>query len=772
MHLRIIACVLALISLSADAQPTRGWLTVETIMQDPVWMGTSPSSVRWSDDGRWVYFQWRTADDQGDSLYKVAQTGGTPERVSFDERRSLTPERGSFTKDRNRKVFERDGDLFLADIRRNSVRQLTYTTASERWPSFSFDERSVLYTSGNDLFSIDLPTGQIRQMTNFQAGSAKKDEKGTDLQEHLKAQQMELFEVLRERKNERDRNETERKSLRITRPKEFYTGKKSVYDLQLSPDARYVTFQLTQAASGYKQTIVPSYVTESGFTEDIPARTKVGEPMATAEFLVYDRERDTVLAVDHSGIAGMTDSTDGKKKVRNVWYDGPHWSDDGTGAFVQLYSHDNKDRWIVRFDPATGTFGQVLDHQHDEAWIGGPGSSRWSNAVGWMPDSRNIWFQSEEDGWAHLYTVRLDGSNKRQLTQGAFEVYEPFISRDKKRWYFSSNEVHYGERHFYSMPIDGGKRTKITTMEGRNDVLLSPDEERMVIRFSSSTTMPDLFVSDNDPGASLKRITSSHSERFNAYDWRAPSILTIRARDGAEVPARLYTPDKPNGAAVVFVHGAGYLQNAHKWWSSYFREYMFHNLLADKGYTVLDIDYRGSAGLGRDWRTAIYRFMGGKDLDDQVDGARWLVANQGIDSSRIGIYGGSYGGFITFMAMFTAPGVFAAGASLRPVSDWAHYNHGYTSNILNIPQEDTIAYRRSSPIYHVEGFEGALLICHGMIDTNVHFQDAVRVVQRLIELKKENWELAVYPLESHGFQEPTSWMDEYKRILKLFEEHL
>jgi dipeptidyl aminopeptidase/acylaminoacyl peptidase len=268
------------------------------------------------------------------------------------------------------------------------------------------------------------------------------------------------------------------------------------------------------------------------------------------------------------------------------------------------------------------------------------------------------------------------------------------------------------------------------------------------------------------------QITSSPSEEFRSYDWRSPEVLTFKARDGADVPARLYTPGQSNGAAVIFVHGAGYLQNAHKWWSDYFREYMFHNLLADKGFTVLDMDYRGSAGLGRDWRTAIYRHMGGKDLDDQVDGARLLVEKHGVDPKRVGIYGGSYGGFITLMAMFTAPDVFAAGAALRPVSDWAHYNQFYTANILNIPQEDTLAYRRSSPIYYAAGLRGALLICHGMVDVNVHFQDAVRLVQRLIELKKENWELAVFPVEDHGFKEPTSWMDEYRRILKLFEKNL
>jgi dipeptidyl aminopeptidase/acylaminoacyl peptidase len=164
--------------------------------------------------------------------------------------------------------------------------------------------------------------------------------------------------------------------------------------------------------------------------------------------------------------------------------------------------------------------------------------------------------------------------------------------------------------------------------------------------------------------------------------------------------------------------------------------------------------------------------MGVHDLNDVVDGAAFLVASQKVNAKRIGVYGGSYGGFITLMALFTAPETFAAGAALRPVTDWAHYNHPYTSNILNEPQTDAEAYRKSSPIYFAQNLKAALLICHGMVDTNVHFQDSVRLAQRLIELRKENWELAVYPVENHGFVESTSWADEYKRIFKLFETHL
>jgi dipeptidyl aminopeptidase/acylaminoacyl peptidase len=312
-------------------------------------------------------------------------------------------------------------------------------------------------------------------------------------------------------------------------------------------------------------------------------------------------------------------------------------------------------------------------------------------------------------------------------------------------------------------------------MTGGYEISMSPDNQWIAYRYSYSNKPWELYLQENKPGASPVQVTfKARSSEFSAYPWRDPELVNFSASDGAKVYARLYKPEiaKRNGAAVVFVHGAGYLQNAHKRWSNYFREFMFHNLLTDLGYTVIDVDYRGSSGYGRDCRTGIYRHMGGKDLEDHADAVKYLIQNQQVDPQRIGIYGGSYGGFITLMALFTKPGMFKAGAALRSVTDWAHYNHGYTSNILNEPQNDSLAFRRSSPIYFAEGLQDRLLMCHGMVDVNVHFQDVVRLSQRLIELKKENWELAVYPVEDHGFVEPSSWADEYKRILKLFQEAL
>jgi dipeptidyl aminopeptidase/acylaminoacyl peptidase len=323
------------------------------------------------------------------------------------------------------------------------------------------------------------------------------------------------------------------------------------------------------------------------------------------------------------------------------------------------------------------------------------------------------------------------------------------------------------------MNVTGGARERLTTRPGSHAAVASPDEQWLANVHSAANKPPELYVMRNRASAEMAQLTTSPTTEWRAHQWIAPEIIWITASDGVRVPARIYRPKdvgaQPNGAGAIFVHGAGYLHNVHNYWSNYSREYMFNHLLASRGYVVLDIDYRGSAGYGRDWRTAIYRYMGGRDLQDQVDGTRYLETEFGINPERVGVYGGSYGGFITLMALFTEPKRFGAGAALRSVTDWAHYNHQYTSQILNTPEIDSVAFRRSSPIYFAQGLEDPLLMAHGMVDVNVHFQDIVRLSQRLIELGKENWELAVYPVEDHGFVRPDSWTDEYTRIFRLFE---
>ena len=790
------------------AQPFE--LTVDSIMRGPRLVGYPPSGVYWSPDSQRVYFRWKQADEprlKEMSLYVVNRDGTGLRRLTEEESKQAPPPNGELSKDKSMTVFTDEGDIFIYDQAKQARRQITRTVDAETNPHFTFDQKRIYFTRLNNLYVMSLDGGSLEQLTDIRAGGAPgslaaasaSPQRGTDSQEALKKEERGLLDAVRERAEQREEQDKRRKEREKRKPFNV-PGGQNVINLNLSPDGKYVIATVSEPATGSKNTIVPNYVTESGYTEDIPGRSKVGDTQNRARLVVINTENGDTKNVDHgqrltaaappqrtemnaTGQQGVStgsgsDRVDAQKnaaapKDRDVQLSQLQWSEDGKNAVLMGRAADNKDRWVMLLDPATGKT-KILTTIHDDAWVDGPGAF----TLGWLPDNARVYFESERDGWSHLYSVSIEGGEPKQLTSGQFEVSDVRLSNDKTKFYFTSSEGSFFERHLDSMSTDGGTRTRRTPFIGNNQVDISPDETMLADVRSASNRPPELYLLPNQP-ETIKQtmrgpVTTSPIPEFFNYQWIDPPIASFKARDGETVYGRIYTPPnwKPGGAAVIFVHGAGYLQNVHRWWSSYYREYMFHHLLMERGFIVFDIDYRGSAGYGRDWRTGIYRHMGGKDLTDHVDAVNYLVKEHGVDPKRVGLYGGSYGGFITLMAMFTQPDVFAAGAALRPVTDWAHYNNGYTGNILNLPQNDLEAYKQSSPIYFASGLKGSLLICHGMVDTNVNFQDTVRLVEKLIELRKTNWEVAPYPVEDHGFEREESWADEYKRILKLFTENL
>jgi dipeptidyl aminopeptidase/acylaminoacyl peptidase len=818
----LLICVLTLLdpqftlAQTRQAQPAAPKpfdLTVDSIMRGPRLVGYPPTGVYWSQDSQRVYFRWKQANEprlKETSLYVVNRDGTGLRRLSDDEARQAPPAGGELSKDKTMTVFTDEGDIFIYDHANGARRQITRTVEAETNARFTFDQKHVYFTRQNNLYVIALDSGSLAQFTDIRIGATaaatSTPQRGTDSQEYLKKEERALLDAVRERAEQREEQEKKRKERETRKPFNLPTGQ-NVTNLTLSPDGKYVIAVISEPGAGAKNIIVPNYVTESAFTEDIPGRTKVGDTQGRTRLVIVNTETGETKNVDHgqkqpaAPVSQRTEmnateqaqrergetQTDAEKQARGQGERSPQqprdrdvqlsqvqWSEDGKTAVLMARSADNKDRWVMLLDAATGKT-KVLATIHDDAWVDGPGAS----TLGWLPDNATVYFESERDGFAHLYTVAISGGEPTQLTSGQFEVSDVRLSRDKTKFYFTSSEGSPFQRHLYSMFINGGARTQITALPGNNDVDVSPDDKMLADVRSYSNKPPELYLFSNVPidenaSAALKPVTTSPIQEFFTHDWIDPRLVSFKARDGATVWGRMYMPSnyKGGGPAVLFVHGAGYLQNVHRWWSSYYREYMFHHLLMERGFVVLDIDYRGSAGYGRDWRTGIYRHMGGKDLTDHVDAVNYLVREHRVDAKRIGVYGGSYGGFITLMAMFTEPDVFAAGAALRPVTDWAHYNNPYTSNILNLPQNDPEAYKRSSPIHFANGLKGALLICHGVVDVNVNFQDTVRLVEKLIELRKENWEVAPYPVEDHAFDREASWADEYKRILKLFNQNL
>jgi dipeptidyl aminopeptidase/acylaminoacyl peptidase len=778
----LVLIIAALTVPLATAAPFR--MTIDNIMRGEEMIGQSPTNVQWSYDGQVLYFRWKAPNEKAAELYALGRGEAAPRKITAEQMMKRPPAgsvgiRGMrgfggfggfgggaqaiFDKARRRALIVDGGEIKILDVATGSIRPLLATDARISGVRFSFDEKAAVYTADDNLFLFPLDNGGLRQMTSFVRRPAVEPRKTSDIDKWFQDQQMELFQVLKRGGGGRGEGRGARggaggPGAAARRRLYALAENQSVSGLDLSPDGTKVVFSLSEPVPDIRNTIVPNYVTRSGYVEDIPGRPKAAYSWMQSEKIG--------LLTAATGEVRWIDLGLGDRKI-GASFEG--WSPDGKSGLIEARADDRKDAWLLRLDPADGKITTV-ELVHDDAWVGELGLT----SVTWAPDGQSVIYISEKGGFAHIYRTSIDGKSKTQLTAGKFEVREARLSADGRKIYFTSSEAHPGELQYYVMPVQGGPRTRITSLTGQSDSFLSPDEQ-LVASLSSTPTHPaELYIQPNKPGAAAKPVTQSVTPEFLSYAWIEPEIIQYRARDGADVYARLFKPKNPHPKhpGVIFIHGAGYLQNAHKGWSTYLREYMFHNLLVENGYTVLDVDYRGSAGYGRDWRTGIYRHMGGRDLDDIVDGAAFLVQSCGVDAARIGTYGGSYGGFLTLMAMFTAPGTFKAGAALRPVTDWAHYNAAYTADILNLPQADAEAYKKSSPIYFAEGLRGALLICHGLIDTNVHAQDSIRLSQRLIELRKENWELALYPAENHSFTNADSWADEYKRIYKLFETNL
>jgi len=364
------------------------------------------------------------------------------------------------------------------------------------------------------------------------------------------------------------------------------------------------------------------------------------------------------------------------------------------------------------------------------------------------------------------------------LTRGAFEVRAEFFSFDPQ-WigdsiYYPSTEVNTAERHLFRIRPDGSGKLKLSSREGINTGLVSEDGRHIAWLLADLRHPLDLYVDG-------QRVTVSPQPGFETYAWPDTRFVRFPSRfDRKMVAAKILVPpgyrleekSAVRRPAVLFIHGSGYATSVLKQWGSYNEmRFAFNCYLAHQGYVVLDLDYRGSSGYGRDWRTDVYLHLGGPDLGDVLGGVDYLRELGNVDMQRVGIWGVSYGGFMTNMAMFQAPDTFRAGVSWAAVNDWENYNAYYTTERLNTPASNPEAYRRSSPIHFSSLLRNPLLIVHGMIDNNVLFQDAVQLTEKLIHEGK-NFEHIYYPEENHGFVRDETLADAYRRTAGWFAKHL
>jgi dipeptidyl aminopeptidase/acylaminoacyl peptidase len=805
----LVAFTVLPVAAAESPASSSGPLDMETIMANPDWIGPPVENPYWSVDGRSLYYSLKRDGSPLLDLYRVDPASGHSVRLD-PAARAKADGPAVFDHAHQHAAFILHGDVFVVDLASGRRHQLTLTPQRESAPRFSAEGRTLQFRAGNDWFRYDLASEVTAPVAELKLADDPQAAKPDDLGEL----QLKLFKTLREIKADkqalRDQSEALEAADPGRAPAPFWLGDKvSLLDTELSPDGRWmllVTRPRDHAAG--KAPPVNHYVTESGYTEPEDARSYVGrnEPAPQSLWLLdlahhqqYALKTDDLPGIKDDPLAawrkqavaalekaGKPDQAKALKapsarplRIVAGGEDGGGggivWSDDGSQLAIQLRAIDNKDRWIASVDFAEHKL-VAQNRLTDPGWI------NWSfNEFGWLPDNRTLWFESEASGWAQLYVKPL-GGQAHALTSTGFEVSDPVVSPDGKWFYLLANKQAPYSYDAYRLPTAGGELQRVTRYEGLAcaecsvPFVLSPDGSKLAVLQSSAYIPPQLAVVNVD-GSAAHELTDTRTPKYKAMRWVEPQFVKIPGSHGHfGIWAKYYQPADYDSSqqhpAVLFVHGAGYLQDVTKGWSYYFREQMFHNLLLQQGYVVLDMDYRASAGYGRDWRTAIYRQMGHPELEDLLDGKAWLAKNHAVDPKRVGIYGGSYGGFMTEMALLRAPGAFAAGAALRAPSDWTSYNDEYTANILNDPRLDPEAYRISSPIEYADQLQDPLLIEHGLIDNNVMASDSIRLYQRFIELHKKNFWISLYPLERHGFEHADSWHDEYRRIDELFNTYV
>ena len=771
-------------------------ITLEKIMSDPDWIARSPQSWYWGDDNQTIFYKQKRLGNPLTDLYSKSLTvDGNGEKVALATMHVVADKYAVKNVDGTKEAYIFQDNVFVKDLQAKSVQQITFTSAIEKQPMF-LSNGNVAYRIDNIFYEFDSANNQIRELVNLQVTNTPGVSRSE--QSYISKEQHKLINYVALQKRNADLKADQNTQLRSENntiaTSVFYFGDgKRIVDAQLSPNAQMMVVSVSKKESWNNPgDIMPNYINSEATIDSVPARRRVSDNRKYEEQLyLLDLVNNAQYVLDYKTLPGFDEDVlasvkaenfarEGKeykseKKARNIHLIGRNsiqWHNDSKQVAIMLEAWDNKDRWIASIDFDNKQL--VNQHRlHDDAWI------NWDfNEFGWLNNSETLYFTSEQSGYGHLYVKPIDGDVK-SLTQGEFEVRDVTLTSDDNSFYFKGNKKHPGIFEIYHIDVASAKLTAVTDLGGKNDYQLSPDESKLLVEHSTTTMPPELYVQDIAVDAEAIKLTHTVTEEFLSMPWTAPTIVEVPSSNTKQgIFSRVYQAPKAEvsatvqGKAVMFVHGAGYLQNSHLGWSGYFREFMFHSMLVQKGYTVIDMDYRASSGYGRDWRTAIYRNMGTPEVEDMLDGVNWLTENANVDKNRVGVYGGSYGGFLTLMSMFKEPDVFESGSALRLVSDWTSYNHGYTSNILNTPEDDKIAFERSSPIYFAEGLQKPLLINAPMVDDNVFFQDTVRLVQRLIELEKENFETAIYPVEPHGFVQPSSWLDEYRRIFKLFETTL
>ena len=596
--------------------------------------------------------------------------------------------------------------------------------------------------------------------------------------------------------------------LKTQSARSLVAGKEAIADAQISPDGRWVSFvrehnlRLVNVASGETRAFTTGGAEDLRkgeldwvYPEELDIRTAYWwAPDSSAiaylemdqrsvtrypiqdftsytgetEFMRYPKAggANPVVRVLVGKVAGGEARVMDTGKETDIYLARVNWLHDGKRLAIQRLNRAQNALELLFADAATGQ-SQIVVTEKDPYWI------NISDDLHFLSDGKRFLWSSERSGYRHLYLYKSDGTQLAQLTRGDWEVSRlEAVDEAKGLVYFTGTEKSPLERHLYRVALDGSGFTRITREEGVHGVNFAPDGRAFADTYSNTKIPPrqELLRAD---GTRAGVLNENQAAELAEYKLSPVEFLAVAARDGAKLNAMMIKPPEFNPArkypVIVYTYGGPHVQVVVNAWGG--NNFLWHQMMAQKGYIIFAVDNRGSAGRGHGFETPIHLRMGMKELSDQRDGAAYLRALPYVDAGRIGIWGWSYGGHMTLHAMFEAGDDFKAGFAGGPVTAWRQYDTIYTERYMARPQDNADGYRDSSPISHAEGLKGKLLIAHGTGDDNVHFANTVSLVNELIA-KGKYAEVALFPGRGHPISDPPARVVLFRRVTQFFLDNL
>ncbi len=730
----ISVLILALLAVPAHSQPQastgRKPLTLERIYGEPSLSGTLTTGLDWSPDGKLLSYTESTgrgAEAKREIRVLDLATGERRVLVSADKMPApavpptgatrqqtglgrAAPSRYLWAPDSNALLLVSPTELYWFDLKTQTARALVTGKETLRDPKISPDGRWVSFVRDYNLWVVEVAGGRQRQLTR-------------DGREELIEGQLDWVYP----------EELEIRTAYWWAPD---SSRLAFLEMDERPVTRYPLVNFLSYTAGVNFMRYP----------------KAGDPNPIV--------RVGVVPVAGGKIAWMNTGAATDMYIPRV-----AWLPDSRRLAIQRLNRAQTRLELAFADALSGQAKPVLTEE-DKYWINLHGDPKF------LDDGRRFLWTSERDGFPHLYLYDVVGTMVKQLTRGAWEA--DLLGVDEKQGvvYFVSTEKSPIERHLYRVPLAGGEPARLTRQGGNHSINLSPNAAWYVDTYSNALTPPrqDVYRADGTRAAILNE---NKVTELAEYALSPVEFLTVRGATGERLHAFMIKP--PDFApsrrypVLVYIYGGPHSQIVRDTWGD--RRSLWHQMMAQKGYIIFGLDNRGMAARGHAFESPIYHHMGREELADQLAGVEYLKSLPYVDGSRIGIYGGSYGGYMTLNALFRAPDVFKAGVALAPVTDWRQYDTIYTERYMGLPQDNAEGYKESSPVTHAGNLRGKLLLAHGTGDDNVHFANTVELSEEFVKAGRYA-DLLIYPARGHGISDPPAALHLYRRITQFFLDNL